>query len=176
MALNRFLFHRAFFKLKNAVKSKQNATFAMGVSSLVDKGNDLHFPMLDYDTKDLQNILEDLHKLTFKHELKTCYLYGTRKGFHAIFPFDIRHWNEVQNIIWDAGVDWRYKSFAQQYKRVFLRVAGKYKDQDIKFVGVSKSPFRPTHEECLIGNSIIEMHESLFNMHDKLFPRSKLYD
>jgi hypothetical protein len=166
--INRFLPHRIAFKIINIFKTKQKASYAMGISSLINKEHDLHIPMLDYDNKNLQEVLTDLHKLTFKYKLSTCYIYGTKKGFHAIFPFDIRSWDAVKSIVWDSKVDWRFKSFGDQYKRNFLRVAGKYKKQDIEFIGVSKSPYRASHTAGLMGDEIIRMHENLFNVHSKL--------
>lgn len=174
MRLNKYILHQIAFKLYNQVKKKKRASYALGVSSIVNRKYNLHIPMLDYDNKTLEEVVLDLWKLTNKFKLKTAYVYQTRMGFHALFPFDMMGWDEVKKVIKSARVDWRFKSFCDEYGRVYLRVSGKYKDHDIKFVGVTKSPYRPTHEEAEIGNGILQMHEELFKTHDKIFYDKKV--
>jgi hypothetical protein len=174
--INKYILHRIVFKIKNRIKAKKHAAIAIGTSSLIDSKQNLHIPYLDYDNKTIEEVATDLQKLTKRFQLRTGYIFKSHNGFHAIFPFDVRSWKEVKNIIRNSRVDWRYKSFADEYGRTFLRVAGKYKKFDIKFVGITKSPYSASHDECIIGNGILESHEDLFKLNNEINFKGMLYE
>lgn len=175
MALNKYIFHRIWFTFVNKIKKKRPFTFAIGTSSLINEEHNLHVPLLDYDFNNIKKVLNDLHKLTYKYQLKDCFIFETRCGFHAIFPYDIMTWEEVESIVWDSKADWRFKVFGRKYGRNFLRVSGKYKKHDIKTLGKSNSPYFPKPEERIIGNAVIKSHKDLFLTHDT-FDKGKLYE
>lgn len=134
---------------------------------MVNSKQNTHVPFLDYDQKSIDTVLKDLRKLVKRFHLRNGYIFQTRNGFHAIFPYDVRSWVEVKKIIKSAKIDWRVKSFCDEYGKVFLRVAGKYKDFDIKFDSILQSPYEISHDEKVLGDGIIETHLDLFKMHNE---------
>jgi len=174
MYLNRWIFHQIFSKFSNFFR-KREFSFAFGVSSLVDREQGLHIVFLDYDKNDFVYVLKDVVGLIRKFELKDCFIYKTRKGFHVIFPYDVLVWEDVKKILYSAKVDWRSKSLSGQYGRIFLRVAGKYKDFDIKRIAHIISPNTPNKHEKMYGDGIIKLHEKFFNVHS-VFPKKCLFD
>jgi len=161
--INRYIFHRFVYKVKNFILPKRDMAVAYGLSSLIDKKNKLHSIFLDYDIKNFSIVLKDVVKLQNKFNLSDAFIFKTKKGYHAIFFYDVVDFKTLEKVIRSSKVEWRYKSFVSQYKRVFLRVGGKYKNKDIEFVGVVFSERRPTYDELLYGMSLMKFHFGLIN-------------
>jgi hypothetical protein len=173
--INRYIFYRVAFKLKNRIIAKPNAAIAIGTSSLVNSRHNLHSVFIDYDGKNKEEVVADVNKLINRFHLRNASLFKTCNGFHAIFFYDVREWDEVKKIIRASKADWRYKSFCDEYGRVFLRIAGKHKQFDIRYFGTIVSPYKATKDETLIGNGLKKTHTDLFKIHDEIDFKGRLY-
>lgn len=109
--------------------------YALGINSYVDKDKDLHIIMLDYDTNNFKEVLEDCKELTKFWKLSDFEIYTTKNGYHIFFWWDIVPYSRLKMIIDYSKCDSAYKYISKFYEYKTVRCLGKYKDRDIKFVG-----------------------------------------
>jgi len=175
MKINRYILHRIYYSFLNKFLKRRpkNISYALGISSKIDKENNLHIPMIDYDINDFEIVYFDIIKLIKKFKLHDCFVYKTRKGFHAKFPYDLMDWDLAKKIIYSSKADWRFKSLADEYGRVVLRLAGKYKKLDITPFMIIKSPYQLTETQKEMGMNIILLQNSFMELHS-IFPKKIL--
>jgi len=125
---------------------------AVGMNSTVDLTQDLHIIMLDYDIDEQIKVEESIQEAQDFWGLSDCYIFKTEHGFHAFFWYDLVPYDRLKMIIAFAKyVDPMYKYISRFYDHKTIRVAGKYKHKDIKFVKIIPGVREPSPEEQQIG-------------------------
>ena len=164
---------RLFFKIiRDFFRYSHDAElhgFAIGFNSFVNREKDLHILMLDYDTKELENVENSIQELMNFWKLSDAYLYSTNNGFHVFFYFDMMPYARCRMIInYAKYVDPMYKHISRFYDHKTIRVAGKYKEHDIRFLKVIKGPRSPSADELELGELKLKEHDQLLGLHDML--------
>lgn len=161
---------KLFFKvLKSYIRYSHEAElkgFALGVNSFVDMENDLHVLPLDYDIDDFGKVEESIKEMQLFWNLSDAFIYKSRKGYHVFFYYDHMPYTRVKMIINFAKyVDPMYKHISRFYDHKTIRVAGKYKENDIFFFKVIPGRRVPTLKEVEIGGMKREEHDNLMKVH-----------
>jgi hypothetical protein len=136
-------------------KEKQERQYAIGISSYLNKGdkNELHVVILDYDMKDFSKVLKDVNELVKFFNLSSYECYSTRCGFHIFFWYDHVAYSRLKMIInYSNYIDPLYKFISTKYDTKVLRASGKYKDNDINFIGYFNGVRTATKDERELGN------------------------
>lgn len=134
---------------KKEIKERQ---LALGISSYISIDKDVHIVMLDYDILDLKYVLEDIKDLIHHFYLSDYEIYRTSKGFHVFFWYDRVPYSRLKMIIDYSRCDKTYKYISRFYDYKVLRSTGKYKQQDIFFVGRYSGKRLMTRDERELGN------------------------
>jgi hypothetical protein len=134
------------------VKDVELRSAAVGMNSYVDKGDDLHILFLDFDIVDEYKVKTSIREVQRFWGLSHCWLFRTRKGFHAFFFYDIMPYGRVRMVIEFARfVDFQFKYISRFYDYKTIRVAGKYKDKDIRFFDLLRGR-EPSEAEVAVGD------------------------
>lgn len=134
---------------------------AIGMTSTVDAKQDLHIVCLDYDIKDFEMVKDSIIELQSFWGLSDAFIYSTKNGFHVFFFFDHVPYARLRMIIdFAKWVDPVFKYIARYFDHKTIRVAGKYKDSDIRFYGVLYGR-RATDAELEIGALKLKEHKLL---------------
>lgn len=143
--------------------------FAIGINSFVNREKDLHILMLDYDMKDFAKVESSIKELMNFWQLSDAYVYSTHNGYHVFFYFDIMPYARCRMVInYAKYVDPMYKHISRFYDHKTIRVAGKYKNRDIRFLKVIKGPRSPDNDELEFGEMKLKEHTQLLGLHDML--------
>ena len=137
------------FKVWSALKKKEIEiqSLAIGLNSTVDFTADKHIVMLDFDIKDPNSVIESIQETQLFWHLGDAHIIRTRNGFHAYFFTSIVPYARLKQIIdYSCHVDPMYKFISKYYDHKTLRVAGKYKDKDLTFFKLIKSPHKPNYD------------------------------
>jgi len=127
--------------------------FAIGMSSEVSIDKDLHILFMDYDEVTIEEVEESVKECQEFWNLSDCFIYRTRNGFHAYFFYDIMPYTRVRMIInYAKYVDNMFRFISRFYDYKTVRLAGKYKKQDIKFEKIIKGKRSPTLIEAELGD------------------------
>lgn len=162
--MNRYIFHRIYLRFGQKFGLfRKNPALAMGYSSVVNKKNNTHIPILDYDSLPEKAVVADIKKLRRLYDLSVAFVYKTRNGHHVLFYYDASDWSVVKKVLFSARVDWRQKVMADQYGRTFIRTSGKYKESDIKFRGIVISNKAPSPMQVMLGEAEIAFHDDIMN-------------
>jgi hypothetical protein len=141
------------FKLWRKLKREELLlrSVAIGMNSTIDWKTDLHIVMFDYDIKEFERVEESVTEAQAFWGLSDAFVYRTKNGFHCFFWFDHVPYGRLLQIIQFAKyVDPMYKYISRYYDHKTIRVAGKYKERDISFLGVLFGR-KPSKEELEIG-------------------------
>jgi len=126
--------------------------FAIGMSSEVDIGLNLHILFLDYDKVNIYQVRESVKEIQEFFKLSDVFIYKTHNGFHAYFYYDIMPYSRIRMIInYAKYVDDMFRYISRFYDYKTIRQAGKYKVKDIIFVEMIPGPRVPTESELEIG-------------------------
>ena len=144
-------------------KQEQMMTsFAIGMNSSVDITEDKHIVMLDFDLKDQERVEQAVIEAQQFWAMSDCFLFKTTHGFHAIFFHEIVPYSRLRMIIeYTRDVDNLYRYISRFYSHKTLRVAGKYKERDIKFVKIIPGVREPTKQEWELGEMKRAEHRSM---------------
>jgi len=151
---------------------------ALGMNSSTDFENDKHMLFLDYDITDEQLVESSICELQAMFSLSHCYIYKTVKGFHAFFFYDNDlPYSRIRLIInYAKDVDNMFRYISKYYDHKTIRVAGKYKEQDIEFYKVVYSNVRmPSLQEIEVAEAKRSEYKALKKLHG-MFEKSKLKD
>jgi len=130
----------------------QLQSFAVGMNSSVDVTCDKHIVFMDFDVQDVGRVERSVRECQEFWCLGPAFIYGTTHGYHAIFFFDVVPYSRVRLIIeYARDVDDLFRYISRYYSHKTLRVAGKYKERDIRFVKVVPGCRYPSEEECELG-------------------------
>jgi len=142
---------------------------AIGMNSYIDREADEHFLFLDYDIKDEFKIESSVQELQRQFNLSHAFIYETSKGYHVFFFYDNDlPYSRIRLLISYAKfVDPLFKLISKYYNHKTIRVAGKYKIQDIRFKKTIKGR-NPTREEFSIGEIKRREYNMLKSFHDIL--------
>ncbi len=141
-------------RLKNYAVKKVvlERNFAIGLNSYINKSKNLHFLFLDYDTKDLNYVLDDCKELTMFFNLSDFEVYATNNGFHVFFWFDNNiPYSRLKMIIDYSRCDDMFKFISHSYDYKTVRAKGKYNYKDIIFKGKFLGVRKPSRTERQIG-------------------------
>lgn len=134
---------------------------AIGMNSWINIDQDRHIVMLDYDVSDRGVVVRSVEELQAFWALSDAYLFKTKKGYHVFFWYDIVPYERLRMIIdFARDVDPMYKHISRYYDHKTIRVAGKYKEQDIKFMGIVPGR-KPMKDEWQTGELKRMEHLSL---------------
>lgn len=137
-------------------------SLAIGMNSTVDLTQDLHIVMLDYDIHDIEKIVESVIELQGFWNLSDAFIFRTRNGHHAFFWYDQVPYGRLKQIIEYARyVDPMFKYISRFYDHKSIRVAGKYRQKDIRFVRTIVGRRQPSEAEREIGSMKMREHELL---------------
>lgn len=138
---------------------------AIGMNSGVDIVRDAHIIMLDYDIGALDVVEHSIKELMEFWGLSDAWIFKTRNGFHVFFWYDQIPFSRLRMIIEFArDVDPMYKYISKFYDYKTIRVAGKYKEKDIKFVKRLSGRRLPSQDELVIGEMKRKEHISLLEI------------
>jgi hypothetical protein len=149
---------------------------AIGMNSFVDLEKDEHMLFLDYDVKDYVKVSDSIKELQNFFNLSHAFIYQTEKGFHAFFFYDNElPYSRIQLILnYAKHVDPMFKFIGKYYDHKTIRVAGKYKYQDIKFYDIIKAR-DPTLAEIKVADMKRAEYTMLRTLHD-MFQKDRLKD
>jgi hypothetical protein len=137
------------FLSKREIKQRQ---FAIGINSFIDKEKDRHMLFLDYDTNNLNEVLDDCNELSNFFNLSDFEVYRTSNGFHTFFWYDNSlPYSRVRMIINYSRCDIMFKYISKLYDHKTVRVSGKYKVRDIFYCGKFSGHRTPTNDERELG-------------------------
>jgi len=155
--------------LKFRKQEMELRSFAIGINSTVDFKKDLHVIFLDYDDVDLERVKESVIECQQFWALSDAYIFKTMHGFHAIFFFDQIPYERLRMIVdFAKDVDPMFKYISRFYNHKTLRVAGKYQERDIVFVGIIDGPREPSKLERELGELKLDEHSALLNFQVKV--------
>jgi hypothetical protein len=127
-------------------------SFAVGMNSTVDATCDKHIICMDFDVDDISVVERSVRECQEFWCLGPAFLYATTHGFHAILFFDIVPYSRARLIIeYARDVDDLFRYISRYYSHKTIRVAGKYKGRDIRFVKMVPGCRYPSVEEREIG-------------------------
>jgi hypothetical protein len=143
------------------------SAMALGMNSYVDIENDKHMLFVDYDIKDYGRVHNSIKDLQGFWSLSHAFVYATAKGYHAFFFYDNDlPYSRIKMILdYAKDIDPMYRFISRLYDHKTIRVAGKYKEQDIKFHSVVKGR-TPTADEILVADAKRKEYSLLKQMHD----------
>jgi len=145
---------------------------AIGMNSTIDFEKDVHIIMLDYDIKDISKVKESIKELQRFFNLSDAFIYSTRNGFHVFFWFDHIPYSRLRMIIDFAKyVDIKFRYISRFYDHKSIRVAGKYKERDIKFVEVILSSRKPEEKEIELGLMKLKEHAIMMSIYSGVFKK-----
>lgn len=154
---------RSFVKwLKFRKRSIDLESFAMGMNSTVDVVEDKHIIMIDFDSVSLEKVEESVIECQHFWYLSDFHIFETKHGFHAIAFDEAVPYSRLRLIIEYARyVDPLFVYISRFYSHKTIRVAGKYKERDIKFVKIIKGVREPSKSEKEIGDLKLNEHKLL---------------
>jgi len=158
---------RKLIRLLSGYEIKERQ-YALGMTSYIDKDKDIHIPILDYDCKELNKVLDDVNELMNFFNLSDYEVYETKQGFHIFFWYDHISYSRLRMIInYSNLIDPLYKYLSSRYDKKTIRAAGKYKRQDIHYIGKFTGKRTPTKSERELGE--LKKQEYLLLKDQKLF-------
>jgi len=123
------------------------------------RGNN-YIIMIDYDTEDFEQVIDDVKFVQQKHELSDFYIFRTTKGYHAVC-LDKVTWLELKYILEDSNCDSAFKFFPYTIgKKMHTLRLSKKRGKDVLFCGVTKSHFNERDK----SNAHFLMLRKLFNI------------
>ena len=159
---------RMFFKFLNYTSEQDMRDFAVGFNSFINKEQDLHIIMLDYDIKDLNFVKADASEITEHFKLSDFEIYKTQNGYHCFWFYDFYPYSKLRLLIEFSRCDNQFKYISRFYDHKTIRVAGKYKNLDIKFIGKFAGIRKATPYQMEIGNLKREEYVRLKSLHKSL--------
>ena len=125
--LKRFI---RFLKQDNKFVEK----YCIGINSYIDDIKDQHIIMIDYDDLSKEETIKDIRRLQQIWKLGKADIFSTNNGYHVFFFWDFVPYSFLKLIIETSRADKMYKYISRFYNYKTIRVSGKYKELDIKFV------------------------------------------
>jgi hypothetical protein len=157
------LFGFSQWKKARAIEQDMRS-FAIGMNSTVDFARDLHIVFLDFDNVTLEDVWISVEECQGFWGLCDAHIFKTKHGYHAIFFYDLVPYERLRMIVdFARSVDVMFKYISKYYSHKTLRVAGKYQERDIEFIGIMKGLREPTDQERELGDLKREEHRILTN-------------
>ncbi len=128
---------------------------------LMTRNGKYHYPAIDYDSHDFYQVKYETRELQKLFKLHDGFIYETNKGFHVVYFYDNKlSFSKVLQIILTSSADEKFKKMISKLKGCCIRVVGKYKKNDIKFLKTIPSEAYLNDEERMIGDSLRRFHDS----------------
>lgn len=128
----------------------------VGISNKVDHR---YCVFLDYDISEKTTVIADLTGLQRRFDLGNCYLFTTKKGFHAIF-IDLVTYEELKTILDASSCDEHYKYVSRKNnnRQWILRVNEKKGGNKVELHAVLKGyherPLSFPHSNYLLAQGV----------------------
>lgn len=137
--------------------------FAIGINSFIDKKNNFHCVMLDYDGCSLNFVTKDVKELQEHFKIGDVDVFSTSQGFHCFGWYDSIPYERLRMIVDYSNCDPMFKYISRYYDHKTIRASGKYQDLDTKFIKrIISKHFKPV--DTMIGelkrNEYLELRDT----------------